>query len=133
MKFLKKVNLSVVLLVLLSFVIGWQAGHKDYTLSWKNYQPSLSINGQQPPKNVNIDFSLFWQTWDLLNKEYVDKKALDPQKMYYGAIQGMVASLGDPYTVFLPPSSQQSVKEQLGGSFEGVGMELGYDKDKHLA
>jgi carboxyl-terminal processing protease len=52
--------------------------------------------------------------------------------MYYGAIQGMVASLGDPYTVFLPPASQKSIQEQLGGSFDGVGMELGYNKDNAL-
>ncbi len=131
--FLKKLNVSVVLAVLLSFVIGWQVGHKDYTLSWQNYKPSITVDSTQVPKDANIDFKLFWQTWDLLNKEYVDKKALDPQKMYYGAISGMVASLGDPYTVFLPPSSQKSVKEELGGSFEGVGMELGFNKDKRLA
>ncbi len=62
----------------------------------------------------------------------MDKKAVDPQKMYYGAIQGMVAALGDPYTVFLPPEQQKATKEELGGSFEGVGIQLGFDKDKRL-
>lgn len=129
---LNRINAGVVLITLLAFILGWQLGHRDLTLSWKNYTPQVKVSNQQPPKDVNIDFSLFWQTWNLLSKEYVDKKALDPQKMYYGAIQGMVASLGDPYTVFLPPQSQQSIKEELGGSFEGVGMELGYNKDNRL-
>lgn len=132
MNFLKKLNVLFLLGILLSFIIGWQVGHRDYTLSWKNYVPNITISNTQPPAGVNIDFKLFWQTWNLLNQEYVDKKALDPQKMYYGAIQGMVASLGDPYTVFLPPQSQKSVKEELGGSFEGVGMELGFNKDNRL-
>ena len=130
--FLKRINVTVVLLVLISLFIGFQAGHRDYTLKWQNFKPSVSFSGQEPPSDTKIDFTLFWQTWDLLNKEYVDKKALDPQKMYYGAIQGMVAAVGDPYTVFLPPTSQQTVKEELGGSFEGVGMELGYDKDNRM-
>jgi carboxyl-terminal processing protease len=129
---LKKLNAGALLIALLAFILGWQLGHRDYSLSWKNYTPQIKVTNQQPPQNIDIDFTLFWQTWDLLSKEYVDKKALDPQKMYYGAIQGMVASLGDPYTVFLPPQSQKSVKEELGGSFEGVGMELGYNKEKRL-
>lgn len=44
----------------------------------------------------------------------------------------MTASLGDPYTVFLPPEDNQSTKEELNGAFEGVGIELGF-KDKTLA
>lgn len=125
---MKKLNLSFLLAILLSFIIGWQVGHRDFSL----FSSSSGLSSQ-PPAGVNLDFKLFWQTWDLLSKEYVDKKALDPQKMYYGAIQGMVAAVGDPYTVFLPPSSQKNIKEELNGSFEGVGIELGFDKNNHLA
>ncbi len=128
-----KFNTGVALIVMLAFVLGWQLGHRDYSLQWKNYKPNLQITNQQPPdKDVTIDFKLFWDTWNLLSSKYIDKKALDPQKLYYGAIQGMVAAVGDPYTVFLPPQAQKSTKEQLGGSFEGVGIQLGYNKDKHL-
>ncbi len=52
--------------------------------------------------------------------------------MFYGAIRGMVSALGDPYTVFLPPEEQKNSKEDLGGSFEGVGIELGFNEDKRL-
>lgn len=129
---LKKFNFPTLLIALLTFIIGWQLGHRDLSIQWQNYHPKINIESQTPPQVQDIDFKLFWQTWDLLSKEYVDKKALDPQKMYYGAIQGMVASLGDPYTVFLPPEAQKNTKEELGGSFQGVGIELGYDKDKRL-
>ncbi|MCL4366858.1 S41 family peptidase [Patescibacteria group bacterium] len=129
----RRVNGGLIIIIILVFVLGWQLGHRDYQLQVKNYQPKFSVSNQLPSdQNVNIDFSLFWQTWNLLSEKYIDKKALDPQKMYYGAIQGMVAAVGDPYTVFLPPSSQQTSKEQLGGSFEGVGIQLEYDKDNHL-
>ncbi|MBI3486314.1 S41 family peptidase [Candidatus Daviesbacteria bacterium] len=132
MNFIKKINLKTLLFCLLTFIIGWQLGHRDLNLQWQNYQPKVTFQNQAPSLDKNIDFKLFWQTWNLLTKEYVDKKALDPQKMYYGAIQGMVSALGDPYTVFLPPEAQKSTKEELGGSFEGVGIQLGFDKDKRL-
>ena len=83
--------------------MGWQLGHKDVQISWQSYHPTISVVNKEPPKNINVDFNLFWKTWDLLSRQYIDKKALDPQKMFYGAISGMVSSLGDPYTVFLPP------------------------------
>ncbi len=132
MGILKKVNLGVVLVTVLTFVLGWQMGHRDLQLAWENYHPKINLIDQTPPPKKDIDFKLFWQTWDLLSREYVDKNALDPKKMYYGAISGMVSSLGDPYTVFLPPEAQKSTKEELGGSFEGVGIQLGYNKEKHL-
>lgn len=133
LKKLKTINAVTIVIALLTFIIGWQVGRYDLNLQWKNYRPNFSIKNQSPPSgNVPVDFTLFWQTWDLVSKQYVDKKAIDPQKMYYGAIQGMVAAVGDPYTVFLPPESQKATKEELGGSFEGVGIQLGFNKEKRL-
>ncbi|EKD91217.1 MAG: hypothetical protein ACD_30C00039G0024 [uncultured bacterium] len=130
---LSKTNGITFAIALLTFIIGWQLGHRDLSLSWTNFKPQFTISNQTPPLDKqNIDFKLFWDTWDLVSKEYVDKKAIDPQKMYYGAIAGMVQALGDPYTVFLPPDQQKSTKEELGGSFEGVGIQLGFNKDKRL-
>lgn len=133
LNFLKRIDTKSTVFALLTFIIGWQFGHFDVSLQWRNYRPSLQVHNSQPPANAQaIDFKLFWDTWDLVSKEYVDKKAIDPQKMYYGAIQGMVASLGDPYTVFLPPEQQKSTQEELSGSFDGIGIILGYNKDKRL-
>jgi len=73
-----------------------------------------------------LDFSLFWRMWDKLSAKYYDKTKLVPGKMIYGAIQGMVAALGDPYTVFLPPTENKMINDDLKGSFEGVGIEIGY-------
>ncbi|TSC64146.1 MAG: Uncharacterized protein G01um101493_220, partial [Microgenomates group bacterium Gr01-1014_93] len=131
-KFIKQINLGVILIALLTFILGWQLGHKDIDIKWQQYKPTVKVENKEPPKNVNVDFKLFWDTWDLLSREYLDKKAIDPQKMFYGAISGMVAAVGDPYTVFLPPDSQKSTKEELNGSFEGVGIQLGFNKEKRL-
>lgn len=118
--------------LILVFILGWQLGHKDYQVKWRNYKPEIKVVSQTPPRGVDIDFKLFWETWDLVSKKYIDKGAIDPQKLYFGAIQGMVAAIGDPYTVFLPPEAQKASKEELGGSFQGVGIQLGFNKEKKL-
>lgn len=128
----KNTNPKIILIIILVFLLGWQLGHKDVALKWANYKPSVSIKNQEIPNNISVDFNLFWQTWDLLSKHYIDKKALDPQKLFYGSISGMVAAIGDPYTVFLPPQEQKSTTEELNGSFDGVGIELGFNKDKRM-
>lgn len=130
--FFARLNLFTILLVILAFFIGWQLGHQDVQIAWENFRPTFSLENKEPPKNIRLDFRLFWDTWDLVSREYIDKKALDPQKLFFGAISGMVAAVGDPYTFFLPPEQQKSSKEELNGAFEGVGIQLGFNKDKRL-
>lgn len=125
-------DLKLILVAILAFLIGWQMGHRDVVFKLETYRPTLSIVNKEPPKDINIDFKLFWNTWDHLSRNYFDKKAIDPEKLFYGAISGMVASLGDPYTVFLPPEQQKFSREDLNGSFEGVGIQLGFNKEKRL-
>jgi len=73
---------------------------------------------------ADVDFSLFWETWQTIKEKYVDKAKLDTQEMIYGAISGMVKSLNDPYTIFLKPEDTKRFIEDVKGSFEGVGMEV---------
>lgn len=76
-----------------------------------------------------VDFSLFWDTWRLIEEEFVDRSDIDKQEMVYGAIAGMVDALGDPYTIFLKPPEAKVFKEDVSGSFEGIGAEIGIRKD----
>lgn len=92
-----------------------------------NSAPSISAGAK---KVKDINFQLFWDTWDKVEKKFVDKKKLDPQKMYYGAIKGMVASLEDPYTFFLTPDENKQSKDDLGGKFEGIGAQLGLKNNR---
>ncbi len=73
----------------------------------------------------DLDFSLFWEAYNKLQEKFVNKKELDTQQIIYGAISGMVKSLEDPYTVFLNPEDAKRFMEDVKGSFEGVGMEIG--------
>jgi len=133
MNYLKKVNFITLIIALITFIIGWQLGNNDFKVKVSDFRPEVSFSNNQVPEEESVDFKLFWQVWNMVSQEYVDKDAVNSQKMFYGAISGMVAALGDPYTVFLPPTEQKSTQEEIGGSFEGVGIQLGYDKDKRLA
>ncbi|MGI5840616.1 MAG: S41 family peptidase [Patescibacteria group bacterium] len=79
-----------------------------------------------------LDLSLMWKVKGRLESLFLEKENMDEKGMTYGAIQGMVAALNDPYTVFLPPKENKSSNEDLAGEFGGVGISLGY-KDKTLA
>ena len=74
-----------------------------------------------------VDFELFWDTWRLIKDRYA-KQPVDEKKMFYGALSGMVASLGDPHSVFLEPVASEEFAEELSGKFEGIGAEIGIKK-----
>ena len=77
----------------------------------------------------DIDFSLFWDTWDALQSQYVDHEEVNDKKLFYGALKGMVASLKDPYTVFMDPKIAKDFSDDLAGTFEGIGAEIGIKND----
>ena len=83
------------------------------------------------PSEKKIDFSPFWTTWKLLDEKYVSEDGPQNQEKVWGAIQGLVSSLGDPYSVFLPPAETEMFESDISGNFEGVGMEIGI-RDKIL-
>jgi carboxyl-terminal processing protease len=113
--------------VLLAFGIGYKAGQQGVGLAIGRNSASFT---NQYSTNQPADFSLFWQVYDTIQKDYYDKNKIDRQKVLYGAIQGMVASLGDPYTTFLTPDQNKEVQAQLNGTYEGVGIQLGYKDNK---
>lgn len=115
------------------FAIGFSFGQKKINFEKNNLAPKINVENQAGPQNANIDFSLFWQVFETLPRKYLDKSAIDPDKLLYGAISGMVRSLGDPYTAFLDPKQNEAIREDLAGSYEGVGIQIGFSKDKRLS
>ena len=115
------------LLLLLSFII------LTFGSGYKLGEHKSRFSLLQPIKNTqqqNLNFDLFWETWNKLQERYVDPKKIDAKKMYLGAIKGMVASLEDPYTFFLTPEENKQTKDDLGGKFEGIGAQLGLKNNR---
>lgn len=87
---------------------------------------SRLMNTEKPDPYGKVDFAVFWQAWEMLEKYYVQPEKLDSTKMVDGAISGMTASLSDPYTAYLPKEDKIRTGQDLAGAFFGVGIELGY-------
>jgi len=67
-------------------------------------------------------FKIFWEVWELVDQYFVDQDKIDPMRMTYGAINGMLATLGDDnHTIFFSPEEAKQQESQLEGSFEGIG------------
>ena len=93
----------------------------------------ISCTVQGGSTTSSVDFRPFWRAWQLIDQKYVGTtsgistttEAERNSKRLWGAIHGMVAAVGDPYTEFLPPQEKKLFEEEIHGSFGGVGMELG--------
>ncbi len=118
-----------VIVGLIIFLAGIWVGQNVY-LPFGSRTPIFNFTNTKPPSDVTVDFSPFWDVWQKVSNSYLDKSKIDPQKLLYGAISGMVKAVGDPYTVFLDPAQNKAFTDTLSGTYQGVGIELGAKKGK---
>jgi len=117
--------LTAVLLIAVIFSTGFFVGFR--------YQPVVDkievLANKEEDKPETVDFSPFWKAWDILDRKFVptsiDAEVVLDQDKVWSAIEGLAASYGDPYTVFLPPVEKSLFEDDISGNFEGVGMEIG--------
>lgn len=108
-------SVAVVILVIGAFAAG----------AWFGVA-KIAYHVEQPG---TIDFSLFWDAYNKLQEKFIDPSKIENQKIIYGAIEGMAASLGDPYTSFFDPEQADKFMQDLAGSFDGIGVEIGIKQD----
>lgn len=109
-----------------TFFLGYQRGQEAIVRPEKD--PILTaaiLTDKEPFADEKVDFSLFWKVWDLLKEKHVDNKNLNAQDLVYGAINGMLKATGDPYSNFFDPKQSKDFSENIEGSFDGIGVELG--------
>lgn len=137
---------GIILIPFVTFLLGFTVGYDQIRqLDARNNTQVVGPNTQNnsPAGNINknvgtnyiapkdVDLTLFWKVWDMLESLYIDQSKIDSQQMTYGAIKGMVDSLKDPYTIFMDPKETEDFKNNLSGDLEGIGAELSM-KDGHL-
>jgi carboxyl-terminal processing protease len=73
------------------------------------------------PADLEDLFQPFWQTWNLVDEEFVEQP-VDKDAMMRGAINGMLESLDDEHTSYLDPDMFERANAQLDGEeYEGIG------------
>jgi carboxyl-terminal processing protease len=113
----------IVVLALLagSCMSGFLVGRTTAPLT--SGQPSSTGNPSSTagtPSNLTTLFKPFWETWDIIHKDYVDQP-VDDVKLVRGAIQGMIAALGDDHSSYMDPDEYKDATTQLEGEYEGIG------------
>lgn len=107
------------------FFIGFRAGEKfPKTVIVKE------LTGTSSGQPSSIDFGTFWQAWQSIDENYLKSKEVGSQERVYGAIGGLVNSLGDPYSLFLSPKKNEKFQEDIQGNFGGIGAEIGIKKNQ---
>lgn len=115
----------MVIVIAASYFVGYRSGVDSV--------PAESLVASVINKDGEIegvDFSTFWKAWRILDDKFSGTSTPDQERVW-GAIEGMTAALGDPYTVFFPPEEAELFKSEISGNFGGVGMEVGV-KDGRL-
>ncbi|KKW31940.1 MAG: Carboxy-terminal-processing protease [Candidatus Kaiserbacteria bacterium GW2011_GWC2_52_8b] len=125
-------TLHVRIMVIAGIVLAVAGFFTGYIAAGKS--AVLPIIGQeaQPP---GVDFSPVWKAWHEIDDKFVPAAvatstliATSTEKIgeerVWGMIEGLAASLNDPYSFFLPPVESQQFNSDMSGSFEGVGMEI---------
>ncbi len=86
------------------------------------------IIGKEDEKPENLDFSIFWEVWNKIEKEHIDLKEKDLRKqMLEGAIKGMINAIGDEHTQFLNKEDAEIFMQNMEEEFEGIGMQISID------
>jgi carboxyl-terminal processing protease len=98
------------LIALFIFVMGAGAGYavRDYVVD------------DQPTTQELQSLGLYWEVWHRVEQQFYGQVPAAPTSTY-GAIRGALATLNDPYTLFIEPEPAKEEKAQLEGRFGGIG------------
>jgi carboxyl-terminal processing protease len=134
--FIKAVlKLAVMAVLVLAVVCGaFSAGYVARAVQAPPSVPSVSTApAPQTPQVVVTDqnappgFDVFWEAWGFVEQQFYGEVP-SQQERVYGAIRGMVNSYGDQNTAFIDPSRAAIFREDVSGSFEGIGAAVRLDE-----
>lgn len=81
------------------------------------------------PDAVPEDIAIIWEAFQVINNEYFDHSAVDPEAMSEEAVRAFVETLGDPHTAYVSPEAFELSRDDLAGSFFGIGATVSADPD----
>lgn len=111
-------NLLAPLFVLYSLVLlaaGFWMGQRGWPLA----ELGLATASLTPEDEAAL--APFFETWNLVNEQYYDQP-VDRDAAVQGAIDGLLATLGDPHTRYLPPDAEAAARDAMEGEMEGIGV-----------
>jgi carboxyl-terminal processing protease len=110
-------SLAVALAIVLAGVVGYTLGDDG---SDGGTTTSVQIADQ-------AGFGILEEIYSILQEDFVNPDALDPEVLKMGAINGILQALGDPHTVYIDPESYALGIDVISGTFEGIGAQVEQD------
>lgn len=128
---MKKRWLAVVIIISFFFGVGGTFAGMQWLLPlWQ--QSNSEMNTENEEEYVEYSLLPSWekvfQAYDIIQKTYVQN--VDENQLIQGAIQGMVGTLGDPYSVYMDAATAERFNDSLDSSFEGIGAQIGMEEGK---
>lgn len=115
------------LLLLLGFTVGVAVtATSESSTSPTTLQAAIA---RLSPAPKGVDYGQLVDVWDRIHRDYVETNIND-RNLLQGALSGLVAGLGDPYSTYMTAESAKKFEDEISGSFEGVGMQVGYKDNK---
>jgi carboxyl-terminal processing protease len=120
------------LLPFIALALGFQLGMRYEQGALQSLRPDaehvLTLTGSGKvitgDPQQQVDISILWDVWTLLQDHYINPEKMTSNTMVYGAVSGLVDSLGDPYTLFMTPKDTKSFDDAMSGTLEGIGAQL---------
>ncbi|MHB1118214.1 MAG: S41 family peptidase [Minisyncoccota bacterium] len=114
--------------IVAAFSVGIGIGeHLEKKESFARELKSQQAIGYQATST--IDMTSFWKVANILDEKFVATSASSSiptnEDKVYGAIEGLAAVYGDPYTTFFPPKESKNFEDEVRGDFGGIGAEIG--------
>ncbi|MFD1707655.1 S41 family peptidase [Siminovitchia sediminis] len=115
------------LIVASSLLLG--AGGTYAGMKWKESRKEESLIESSPRQTMASDgLEKVDQVFQLIQKSYVEK--VGGEELIQGAIQGMVRTLNDPYSVYMDAETAEQFNDSLDSSFDGIGAQVTIEEGK---
>ncbi len=109
-------SLAVVLAIALSGVVGYTIG-----------DDGSDGGGSTSTTSQGGSFDILDEIYRILQEDFVNPEAVDPELLKMGAINGVLQALGDAHTVYIDPESYSLGIDVISGTFEGIGAQVEQD------
>lgn len=123
-------SLVLVMVLAIAFYAGFAYGNNSQKDLNKSRLIAYSEDAKLASSSASqLDFDLYWEVWDNLKRNYVDKNKVKDEDLFYGSLKGLAEATNDPYTTFMDPQAAKEFNDDMAGTFEGIGAEVGMRSD----
>lgn len=102
---------------------------RDYLLNYGSQRKPYPSANETDEQKYNLFIEKLNNTLSIINQNFYEE--INPDVLYEGALDGMMAALNDPYSCYYTPEEAAAVFQTTSGSYVGIGCYVGQLKDSN--